>query len=76
MKKELKKLINFRVGDRVRVNFNQSQHTLSYDAEIVSMPYTAGDYWVFLDTDNGQVHMTNEPLTLTKEAPKDPNLPF
>ena len=54
------------IGDVVSVNFNNAQYTLAARAEVIYMPCSTGDGWIFKDLDNGKTHYVSEGCTVTK----------
>ena len=55
-----------RVGDLVRVEFNNSRTTLCQRATIKYIPQASGDSWVFHDQSNDLIHYVSEGCTITK----------
>lgn len=57
---------NIKVGNRVAVNFNAAQFTLSHSATVLYIPAATGDSWVFRDNSTGVIHYVSEGCTITK----------
>ena len=57
-----------KIGDIVTVNFNNAQTTLCHSAEVILMPCTPEDSWVFKDLQTGDVHYVSEGCTITKKV--------
>ena len=55
-----------RVGDVVRVDFNNAQNTLCYRAIVLNIPCAVGESWHFEELDTGNIHYVNEGCTITK----------
>jgi hypothetical protein len=55
-----------KVGDRVRVCFNNAHWTLTHCAVVEYMPCVAGDSWVFRDDNTGQIYYVSEGCTISK----------
>lgn len=53
------------VGDFVAVNFNGAQLTLCHRAEVIYIPNSAYDCWIFKDTSTGAIHDVTEGCTVT-----------
>ena len=54
-------------GDRVVVNINNAQMTLTRDAEVLHMPCATGDSWIFKAWDTREIHYVSEGCTVTKK---------
>jgi len=54
-----------KVGDEVRVTFNNSQYTLCRKGVIEYIPCATGDSWVIRD-EYGNIHYISEGCTITK----------
>lgn len=52
-------------GDIVCVNFNGAQYTLASEAEVLCVPCSTGDSWVFRDINSEVIHYVSEGCTLT-----------
>ena len=55
-----------KTGDIVRVDFNGSQITLSFKAELLKIPIVTGDSWVFKDERTGFINYVSEGCTISK----------
>lgn len=55
-----------KVGDMVKVDFNNAQFTLCSKAIVLSIPCATGDSWIFEDVSNHQIHYVSEGCTITK----------
>ena len=64
------------VGDKVRVDFNNSQFTLCHEAVVRAKPQATGDSWQFYSEKSGQLYYVSEGCTITKLADGDQNVPF
>ena len=54
-----------KIGDVVRVSFNNSQFTLSSEAIVHAIPCATGDSWVFEEVTTKTVHYVSEGCTIT-----------
>jgi len=54
------------IGDRVQVDFNQSQITLSKDAEVLHVPCGTGDGWMLKAHDTGFTYYVSEGCTISR----------
>ena len=55
-------------GDKVRVDFNNTQSTLCRDAEVLHIPQHLGDSWVFrerIDFNEYELYDVSEGCTIT-----------
>lgn len=66
------KMNTIKVGDIVTVNFNGSQLTLCFEAEVLYVPCASGDSWHFLDKHSGDIHYVSEGCTVTKRSTPTP----
>jgi len=55
-----------KIGERVHVGFNNSQFTLCAEAEVLYIPCSPGDSWVFRDIFTHQIHYVSEGCTISK----------
>jgi len=55
-----------KVGDTVRVDFNDARSTLSHKAEVVHVPVATGDGWIFKDLVTWDIHYVSEGCTVTR----------
>jgi hypothetical protein len=55
-----------KVGDKVHVDFNNTQTTLCHEAEVLWSPTNMGESWIFKDTTTGLVHYVSEGCTISK----------
>ena len=55
-----------KIGDKVHVDFNNSQITLCKEAEVMWMPTNTGKSWVFKDWGTGLIHYVSEGCTVSK----------
>lgn len=62
---EIMKIKDIRIGDIVRVNFNNSQFTLCDKAKVLNIPHQTGESWQFLDVKNNKVHYVSEGCTIS-----------
>lgn len=62
-----------KIGDTVKVNFNNAQTTLCSSAEVILMPCAPWDNWVFKDLQTGDVHYVGEGCTITKKVGSNTN---
>ena len=53
-------------GDTVKVDFHNSQTTLSHEALVIRKPQATGDSWVFQDKNLDTVWWVSEGCTITK----------
>lgn len=63
-----------KVGDIVSVNFNNVEFTLCRRAEVLNIPTTTGDSWVFKEVHNDQIHYVSEGCTITLLEKAQPTL--
>ena len=52
-------------GDRVRIDFNNSQMTLTSSARVLHTPCATGDSWIFQNTKNKTIYYVSEGCTIT-----------
>jgi hypothetical protein len=52
-------------GDVVRVDFNGAQGTLSSRADVMYVPVSTGDSWIFRDQLTSEIHYVSEGCTIT-----------
>jgi hypothetical protein len=55
-----------RSGDRVQVDFNNSQFTLGTSLLVDHVPTATGDSWVFIDPQKEEIYYVSEGCTITK----------
>jgi hypothetical protein len=55
-----------KAGDKVSVEFNNSMVTLCKAAEVVYVPVSEGDSWIFKDCLNNKTHYVSEGCTVTR----------
>lgn len=55
------------IGDRVEVDFNGAQTTLCRDAEVICIPQTIGDSWIFKAHDTGFTYYVSEGCTVSRK---------
>jgi hypothetical protein len=58
---------SIKVGDRVHVNINNAQMTLTKDAEVLHMPQATGDSWIFKAYDTNELYYVSEGCTIAKK---------
>ena len=56
---------NIEKGDIVRVDFNNSQMTLTSRAKVLYTPCATGDSWRFQDTERKRIYYVSEGCTIT-----------
>lgn len=54
-------------GDKVQVDFNGAQITLTRDAEVIYVPCATGDSWIFKGNDTGFLYYVSEGCTVSKK---------
>lgn len=60
-------MCNFiKIGDRVQVEFNGSKTTLCINAEVIYMPLSPGDSWIFKGHDTGFTYHVSEGCTVSR----------
>lgn len=55
------------IGDVVQVDFNGAQITLTREAEVLHMPGSPGDSWVFKARDTGMIYHVSEGCTVGRQ---------
>lgn len=53
------------IGDIVHVDFHCAHFTLCHEAEVLYIPCTTGDSWIFKNLQNNQIHYVSEGCTIT-----------
>ena len=59
--------MKIREGDKVAVNFNNGQYTLTSNGIVRYMPRATGDSWIIEDAKTGDIHYISEGCTITKK---------
>lgn len=63
-RKENKMKNHIKTGDIVSVNFNNAKITLCSKAEVIYIPQTTGDSWIFKNLETNEIYYISEGCTV------------